>query len=839
MFPILNKQAISLCWSTFTKIWAGLALFPRTQVTGKPSKPSPKPYPQFSWLTGSTLLLLAATSSPVAAQRILLDETFTGPAVKNPRNWIFGIGERRISDPPCLTAAPLTGPAPPQFGNGQGIPRCRDSTTGANPPASLDPPGQGVLRLTPSIVDQESFVLYNDPQNPLPSRNGLVITFDFFTYNGSGADGISFFLTDARTPPTEAGAFGGSLGYAPCFNSLPNCPGETINGIRGGYVGVGFDEYGNFSDPVDNRKGGGGPGRIPDTVSIRGRADGAPPYQYLIGTGDADLAAQQAIINANGGLDFPALQTRSNAIKRRVRITLTPDNKISVDIDFKGTGFLNIIRSLNLEQVQGRIPEFFNFGFGASTGQLRNIHEIQNLRITTVPPDLRITKTGPESFTVGQQASYTLTVRNSPSAGATTDPVTVTDTLPPGFDFISATGTNWICSADGSIVTCNYAEAALPLRPGAVAKPITIAVLPTAAADNPSINTAKVATTGDDPDNPPRPPDDRTKDNTDSIKTPVIAAPLLDSTKAAQLNDSNGNGIGDPGEVITYTMTLVNNGNAPSTDTVLTDTAPQNTTYVPNSTTLNGTILADAAGNTPLADGELVNSPNEPLGSGTVNPGEAQAAIVSFQVRINNPLPPNITEIKNIASVGSTQVPPTSIVPPNPIPTAPGEPRLRLLKRITQVNTTPYSNLVDDPADSNDNPGIWPTTLQPVGLPRLDPQAPLTSGDEVEYTIYFLSDGTQNIQTLKLCDPIPAKTTFIDNSFGPGRGLLLNQGGTQTPLTNVLDTDQGTFASPLTPVTPPCPDTNNPTGAVVWQLGEVPNTAPNNVGFVRFRVKID
>jgi uncharacterized repeat protein (TIGR01451 family) len=208
-------------------------------------------------------------------------------------------------------------------------------------------------------------------------------------------------------------------------------------------------------------------------------------------------------------------------------------------------------------------------------------------------------------------------------------------------------------------------------------------------------------------------------------------------------------------------------------------------------------------------------------------------------VRINNPLPPNITEIKNIASVGSTQVPPTSIVPPNSIPTAPGEARLRLLKRITQVNTTPYSNLVDDPADSNDNPGIWPATLQPVGLPRLEPQAPLTSGDEVEYTIYFLSDGTQNIQNLKLCDPIPAKTTFIDNSFGPGRGLLLNQGGTQTPLTNVLDTDQGTFASPLTPVTPPCPDTNNPTGAVVWQLGEVPNTAPNNVGFVRFRVKID
>ena len=68
---------------------------------------------------------------------------------------------------------------------------------------------------------------------------------------------------------------------------------------------------------------------------------------------------------------------------------------------------------------------------------------------------------------------------------------------------------------------------------------------------------------------------------------------------------------------------------------------------------------------------------------------------------------------------------------------------------------------------------------------------------------------------------------------------MLNQGGTQTPQTNTLDTDKGTFFSPLNPVAAPCTDTNNPNGAVVLQLGDILNTPPDHVGFVRLGVKID
>ncbi|MCC6316819.1 MAG: DUF11 domain-containing protein, partial [Gemmatimonadaceae bacterium] len=57
-------------------------------------------------------------------------------------------------------------------------------------------------------------------------------------------------------------------------------------------------------------------------------------------------------------------------------------------------------------------------------------------------PDLAIAKVATGSFTVGSNASYTLTVSN-PSANPTTGPTTVTDLLPAGLAFVSATGPGW------------------------------------------------------------------------------------------------------------------------------------------------------------------------------------------------------------------------------------------------------------------------------------------------------------------------------------------------------------------------------------------------------------
>lgn len=175
-------------------------------------------------------------------------------------------------------------------------------------------------------------------------------------------------------------------------------------------------------------------------------------------------------------------------------------------------------------------------------------------------------------------------------------------------------------------------------------------------------------------------------------------------------------------------------------------------------------------------------------------------------------------------------------------------PNLRLVKRITNitrggapVSGVDFTSFTPDPGDDDDDVGGWSNLPGGVlsGVYNLGSNNPMQTGDEVEYTVYYLSDGTQSVSDVKICDPIPDKTTFIPDSFQLGQGILLNQQATNTSLTNASDTDRGTFFSRLTPVTSPCPNTNNSNGSVLVDVGNLTTTAPNNVGFIRFRVKID
>ena len=86
-------------------------------------------------------------------------------------------------------------------------------------------------------------------------------------------------------------------------------------------------------------------------------------------------------------------------------------------------------------------------------------------------PDLAITSTHAGPITVGEQGLYTLTIANL-GAVATASPVTVTDTLPVGLNYISADGTGWSCSAADRTVTCTNPG---PFNPGALST-ITLTV---------------------------------------------------------------------------------------------------------------------------------------------------------------------------------------------------------------------------------------------------------------------------------------------------------------------------------------------------------------------------
>jgi uncharacterized repeat protein (TIGR01451 family) len=167
-----------------------------------------------------------------------------------------------------------------------------------------------------------------------------------------------------------------------------------------------------------------------------------------------------------------------------------------------------------------------------------------------------------------------------------------------------------------------------------------------------------------------------------------------------------------------------------------------------------------------------------------------------------------------------------------------GRANVVLVKRITNViragGTLPginFGEFVDDPTTMSDNDPGWAQFRPPgapVGVFSISDTNPLRSGDEVEYTVYFLSNGSEVARETSICDLIPPGTTLIVNT-------------NQVRLGAAAPTSAGTVFSPLAPLPAnnPCPDQRNPNGAVIFDLGNLANTPTNNVGFARFRVRIN
>jgi len=207
-------------------------------------------------------------------------------------------------------------------------------------------------------------------------------------------------------------------------------------------------------------------------------------------------------------------------------------------------------------------------------------------------------------------------------------------------------------------------------------------------------------------------------------------------------------------------------------------------------------------------------------------------------------------------------------------------PGLVLVKRLTAINGTPITSQIDgvnspgdpnhvgSPQDQDDNDPHWPSGLLLGDIHQRD----LQPGDEVEFTVYFLSNGGITAQNALFCDLVPANIDFVTDAFasipaangpspvpgvttGSELGLVLGLGTQSTTapypievsLSNSDDGDAGRYVAPnidLATVDPRLSSCgSNTNGAIVVNLGDLPDATgagdpPDSYGFVRFRGRI-
>ncbi|MEG4811080.1 DUF4347 domain-containing protein, partial [Microcoleus sp. F8-D1] len=672
----------------------------------------------------------------------LVNETFKNSTVRGP--WIYGGNNGALFDPSSNL------PAAEQL-----IPGITGGTvSGVLPALGGASPGEGALLLTPAVNLREAFVIYN---NPIPSTDGLRVEFDFYSYGSSQqfeapqpfigsqpGDGLGFFLIDGTVSPTRTGGYGGSLAYAPRTG---------IPGIEGGYLGIGLDEFGNFSTATEGRSGpepppipGSSIGSFrPDSVTVRGNQ--AEGYKFL-----TSAIVPFGIDNIPTSIDFsgPApgssfnfsntFTSDRNLAKRSVQITLNPSNDpvnpsrltVAFDENFDDIYETTSIDIPNLATENGPVPPIFKFGFGSSTGSANNIHELQNLVVETINPptlaaEVATIKTGPQFVKSEGSITYTITTVNRGPAPATN--VLIQDEIP--FELLGPGGLppDLIASNNGTYV--NQTKAVTwPLIPvlnagETLTYTLTINLPPGLTSGSSFANVAFSTSSTYDPD----------LGNNSGVLAPgqiegpgVVSTTVVD-TVADLVTTKSGPATASAGSRVSYTLTTTNMGPDSAADVTVTDS------IVPG---LTGVSVSDG---------------------GTYDP---VSGIVTF---------PALTTLANSATATRT----VSFVAP--------------ATRTDISNTARSSAATFDPIATNNNGSATnkdgtPTnsTVTTSIAPNADlvttktGSASATAGSSVSYTIATVNLG-----------PSPAEAVTITDSIVPGlTGVTASNGGVYDPITGIV-----------------------------------------------------
>ncbi|WP_421319327.1 DUF6701 domain-containing protein [Aeromonas veronii] len=302
----------------------------------------------------------------------------------------------------------------------------------------------GRLRMTEASGNQATSATY---QRLFPAANNLVeVTFRYYAWSpqtGTGGDGLAVILSDATVTP-QPGSFGGALGYAQRDNGTP--------GFAGGWLGVGLDEYGNFSNPNEGKVGG--PGARAQAIAIRGGVGSS--YRYLAGT----------TANISPRVDVRGTSSAQPGHLYRLRIDSRVAGRSMVSLDRNtGSVFSTLVAPFDAMATAGQeqVPADFLLSLTGSTGGANNNHELDDIQICALrsnPIGVQI-----DHFQLdhsGQPLTCnpeTVTVKACADAACNTlitDPVTATLSLTP-----TSASNGWI---GGNTVTFSGGSTTVQLR---------------------------------------------------------------------------------------------------------------------------------------------------------------------------------------------------------------------------------------------------------------------------------------------------------------------------------------------------------------------------------------
>jgi uncharacterized repeat protein (TIGR01451 family) len=360
---------------------------------------------------------------------------------------------------------------------------------------------------------------------------------------------------------------------------------------------------------------------------------------------------------------------------------------------------------------------------------------------TTVNPsaDLAVTKTDtPDPVSQGTELTYSIGVSNAGPSSATG--ISLTDTLPAGVTFNSATATQGSCSQASGTVTCSLGTLA-----NTASATVTIKVTPQSVTT--LTNTANVTSLTGDPN---------TTNNGSSAVTTVNASANLSLTKS----DAP-----DPvlvGQPLTYTLTIQNAGPSAAPSVQLTDTLPAGVTFG-SATPSQGSPCTQATGTVTCALGTIANG---------------SSATVTIQVT-----PQSQGSITNTASVtsGATDV-----------------------------------NLANNSASAA-------TLVNPVAdlvVTKTDSPDPALVGQPLTYTVGVQNSGPSSATSVSLSDALPAGVSFVSATPSQGSPCTQSAGTVTCALGTIANAASASVQITVTP---------NSTGSITnTASASSPISDPNN-----------